>query len=559
MFIFQFIKYNNNTTLSHLLRYNGAGAIICFDLEDSLEDFKSKENTFRQKENARKDLINIFELLESAHEKIKFGIRTNRFNSDEFQKDLRVLRNRKINYIFLPKSESEIEISNAMKSFQTYGIFYDEIIPVIETRNSLKNLEGILKGLKGTIKKIAFGHGDYNLSIETLPFFHQYNPEYWKWVNKIIETVSKFNIAFINSPFVFLNDDEFFKKMLSHLYLLCNDNFGQITLTSNQSKLCNQYDKDSKTFPNLLKDRSDLAVTQKYAKSVIDNFENYDNSKGFAVDVENEILLTPQEYILAKKYISKTFVSKINLVFAGGCFPVQYNILFEDLFHQTLKRKMESELGKELSIKLLRYERFKNCFLKIKSHCDFKNTDILIFHIRPEPVLRIAKLYYKYLDNGGKIRRSLNIPFLKKINSEEFDIYEITRIFENSYKRKRKKNNNIFLELNYFFGYLVCNRKFAFKQYLNLIREIKTYCDKQNIRFLLLTPPGSSGTKFEEMLCKYMNRKIIKWCNENTIDFINGFTHLNEKEKYFDITGRFASQEYHDHISEKIFEKFKTT
>lgn len=556
MFIYQFIKFNSETNSGHLLKYFRTGATICFDFEDSMYDAINSKNSENLKLAARENFKRAYKLLKQNDE-IKTAVRINSAKEYEQEKDFASLTGKRINTILIPKAENPDDIALVSEKLKLNGIHCDEIIPIIETRTALQNFQLILRETKSLYSKIAFGHSDYNLSINSLPFFHQYNCEYWKWVNKIISIISDYNILFINSAFLFLNDSGFFGKILSHLYQILGDNFGQITLTSKQSEICNSFDKKYKGFKRLIDNRSDLRVPDGYAESYIREFESQNQKRGFTVSKKNNVLLSPHEYITSKRYINEKKSKIIDLVFTGGCFPVQYNILFEDLFHQKLKHLLYSD-GIGLNLKIIRYERFRNTLNKISGYCSKNKTDLLIFHIRPEPFFRLLKLYYKYNDKEGKTKRAFNIPFLNSIKPEEFDVYDIARELEDYSDNPGRKSNPLKADMNYIAGTVFGNLHYAVSQYSKLTLNIANYCKATGIKFAVLGPLIRSCSITESRFSNYFCKKTECFCQINRIRFISGIPPDKDKIVCTEKNGKYATMVYHNFIADKLFNEINS-
>ena len=458
MFIYQFVKYNSNTNQEHLNKYSGTGAVICFDLEDSAYDWVNPENSGKLKTGARNNLESVFRIAGQNAGKYKLAVRINADNIHELEKDLECLSGKHVHSVFLPKTDSPETIICIYNKLRNSDVSFEELLPIIETKNALINLPDIINNAAGYFSKVVFGHCDYNMSIDSLPFFHQKNNEYWKWVNRIIAVISEKNITFVNSVFLDFYNKEFFEKMLSHLHHICKGNFGQVTLTSRQSDSCNNFDKTFKGFKKLIDDRSELSTPDNYPSVIIKNFEDGYKADRNTVIVNDNVLISPQEYLKCKDYLHSKNSENQKLVFVGGCFPVQYNILFEDLFHQTLKHLYLSKYREKLNIKLLRYERFADCLNKIRNYCDENKTDKLILHVRPEPFFRLMKLYYKYKNEKGKFKSTLNLPFFSVAMPEKLDVYETERNFPN-YASFNKSNpdKSLKADINYFAGILFGN------------------------------------------------------------------------------------------------------
>ena len=544
MKVYQFIKYNQKTNINHIKNYGNDSLIICFDFEDGIRNGLDENLSLKQKENFRKYFIQI---LEKFNKNDKIGIRINTKNLAELEKDLKINKNKNIHSIFLPKVESQKELINIIKVIENYKIKYKELIPIIETKTGLDHIEEIVKITK--IKNIAFGHCDYNLNINVFPFFHHDSREYWKWVNKIVSVTNKEKICFINSPYLSNNNYTFYSSMLEYLRIISNSNFGQITLSNIHTDIClNQSEHKKIKFTKLLDNRHQLYETADYVKNIVESYE--DNNKGLGLSRNNERIISYQEYIVSKKILSENKFKTINLTFVGGCFPVQHNILYEDIFLVKAKKNIENKLKINLKIDIIRYERFTKLIDKIIKLNKRKNIDILILSVRPEPLLRIIKLYYKYINNKGKLKKSLNIPFLNLINPEKYDYLILGRLYDYSIKNKKSHIHNMLISLNYLMGMLIGNLIYAKNKYIKLINDIEKYCNKHNIEFILLGPNLRNNNKVEPYFCKKLDNEIRKYFPSKKI--INGLDTTYKDQKVFNKNGIHVNELYHDMIAERI-------
>jgi hypothetical protein len=173
------------------------------------------------------------------------------------------------------------------------------------------------------------------------------------------------------------------EAMLENLYGIFGSDSGQVALTSKQASLISNFtlNKKSSGFQNLLEDRYDLKIPGQYAEKLIKSFEVDNQSKSFTVSKKSKILISPHEYLMAKSIKANVKLFDINFTFVGGCFPVQTNIVFEDLFHQILKRRIEESINVTFNINIIRYERFTACLDKIRDYNKNNAVDILLFSI----------------------------------------------------------------------------------------------------------------------------------------------------------------------------------
>ena len=208
----------------------------------------------------------------------------------------------KIKSLLLPKTEVADDLVELSGLLYASKIMYREIIPIIETKKGMENLPSIIDFPAGTLKKIAFGHCDFNLDNDHFPFYHQDSDKYWSWIEQIMSAIKTRGLLFLNSPYQKLNDDKGFLRMLYKLDSVCKSRYGQFTLTYRQSELCMNYSGD-----RIIGQQSDTGYNKtdpvKYAKEIISNYEKHYLNKGFVLTGEGRIILSPHEYLAAKKFL----------------------------------------------------------------------------------------------------------------------------------------------------------------------------------------------------------------------------------------------------------------
>jgi citrate lyase beta subunit len=553
--IYQFIKYNSETSIESLEAKCKSGAIICFDLEDSIFNWIDETKGPGLKQDYRKWLNNILRKLKAETIPLKIGIRLNSFDSGEQQLDLESIPDgTKIHTILVPKVETAFDIDSLAERLTAKNLNISEIIPIIESREGLHNLECIVS-CKYPVLKMGFGHCDYNLSIGSFPFFHQDSTEYWKWVNRIIAVLKTHNCTFINSAYLNLGDSAFFQSMLAHLQFICQGNFGQFTLSYQQILLCNTFSKQPNSIAEIGRNRLDLSINKEMLLSLKSTFEAENKGQGFSMTSDTKTLTSPQEYISAKQHLASWKENTIHFTFVGGCFPVQSDILFEEVFHRILAKKAEDNLNVNFNVNIIRYEKFSNCLQRIIKYNEHKPIDYLAFHIRPEPYLRIIKLYYKYLNSGNKLQASLNLPFLGILNPEKYDLLSAGR--RNSYDARKNRSGLYYtlINCNYMFGYLIGNHTYAKHKYLSLVKDVIEFCNNRKIKVIILGPAIRSETFFEAILSKKLEKFMSKSLKNADANYIFGLVkHQDKGKKYFQENGIHATELYHTLIANRIYE-----
>lgn len=548
---YQFIKYNKSTSIVHIEKIHNTGAVICFDFEDGILNPLNMSMSASLKEEAREEFNTIYSLIYNFNNKIKIGIRLNNIKTSDFEKDLIKINGKTFDSIFTPKIENSEDICLITDKLNEFKIEYKNLIPIIESKKGFENLENIVQSNQ-KLNKIAFGHCDYNMDIESYPFFHQNSWEYWKWISVIISKSEKYGIQLINSPYLNIENEFFFCSMLDYITTKKNHFCGQVTLSTRQSSQCNSREPGNKNFTQNLENKNIISTDKKFAFEIVNDFEINNKKKG--ISKCNSRFISLQEY-LASKYQIGDKREIIEMCFVGGCFPVQYNIVFEDLFHQKLRRKVEDCLKNKLNFNIIRYERLCTVLDKIKTLTGSKKLDFIVFHVRPEPYLRLIKLFYKYIDNKGRRKYSINLPFLNLLNSEKYDILDLYMMFHINVTQRNSVFHKFLITCNYFFGIIIGNKHNALKSYYQITNEIIDYCKGNNIKFVILGPNRRSNNYPEPSMCRDLDLYISKRIGKQ--NYICGYE--NDKNmKMNQENGIHVAQEYHDLIAKKLYETIIT-
>jgi len=284
--------------------------ILCFDLEDIVKEMPGNATNDMEKQLHRRAVVDTMAILSDFSKNIRIGIRVNVFNSNEFYKDLEVLEELRaqvrLTSIFLPKVESGNEILRCFNLLKEREIEFDDIIAIIESENAYLNLNEIVTVAKDFSKKLAFGHCDFNFAYRHFPFFHQHSEKYWEWIATIGKVTKANNVVFINSPYLFLDDDEGFLWNLKQLNEIVTGSVGQITLTLRQTMLCSPGGNNSVPLKPKGIDFIGSEQMETFAATLISDFEkNRMGSLSFSLSSKKRILISPHEYLAAKEYLKK--------------------------------------------------------------------------------------------------------------------------------------------------------------------------------------------------------------------------------------------------------------
>ncbi len=301
-----FIKYFSTGFTSYFNKISKSKAVFIFDVEDSIQDIGNETRNRVLKQKYRDILRALLNANEEIYQKERIGIRLNSVHTKEFEKDILLLKDlKKVHWetILIPKIENRFEIEEVLSTLYKNNIKFNNIGIFAETRKGMSSLKEIIEPVSYKLKYVIFGHADYNIDSDIFPFIHHGEATYWKWVTTILTQMSGSNLTFINSPCLFLGDDELFNFTLNQLNYICKEKYGQMTLTYKQTKLCNQYlptKPNFTSFPIIEKDP--IA----FAKNILGKLAGKDADKSFCID-DKGYLMSPHEILMAKRVAASNY------------------------------------------------------------------------------------------------------------------------------------------------------------------------------------------------------------------------------------------------------------
>ncbi|MBU1013201.1 MAG: hypothetical protein KKG99_09345 [Bacteroidetes bacterium] len=303
MKVFYFIKYFENGFNAYFEKINNCIATFTFDLEDSIHDFNDQNRSRLLKEKYREILKNVLNQNLNIHHYHSIAIRINNPLIKEFSKDIKLLK--EINgihwdTIIIPKVENINQIKITLLELKKNQVKFQNIAIFIETKNGMSALKEIIFNNIPELKYVIFGHADYNLDNRIFPFIHQSESQYWSWVEKMFIDLVDSNIIFINSPCLFLDDNDLFNFNLKKLSDIFKVRFGQMTLTLRQTSMCNNFKE--RDFGSLKYPYIKSVDKVEFALELIKEDSMKKSDKSFSINGYNNFIC-PQEVVMARLFL----------------------------------------------------------------------------------------------------------------------------------------------------------------------------------------------------------------------------------------------------------------
>ncbi|MGI4874192.1 MAG: hypothetical protein ACRYFX_23775 [Janthinobacterium lividum] len=209
----------------------------------------------------------------------------------------------------------------------------------------------------------------------------------------------------------------------------------------------------------------------------------------------------------------------MHLTIVGGCFPVQHNIAPGQFYHDTLRALLAPDCGGQWpELAIVRYERLSNCLAKVAAAHARQPTQVLLFHVRAEPVMRLAKFYYRYLNARQQVRHSLNLPWGAPGQPERYTLSARPQPApapppETSLRRALR-------QLNLRVGAWLGNRHRALRQYDALVLALAGFCHREGIRLLLIGPVSRPCASEENRLSQQLHAHYLAFADQHGLDYL---------------------------------------
>ena len=241
--------------------------------------------------------------------------------------------------------------------------------------------------------------------------------------------------------------------------------------------------------------------------------------------------------------------SDLKIAFAGGCFIQQANI--QKLSHETVIDLLakDSICANKITIK---YSRVATCFEKIEESYNRHKFNFLVFHLRPESILNLTKVYVKYRTDSDAFSYGINLPVCNKN-------IPVTRCAQRRdsqlslVKKKEKRSRKILRNLNYSLGYLAGNWHYAINQYLGLLDQIVSFCEINNVKLMITNSIPCPNSRLENRIAILINSKFEKYNETHKLNHVNCFRLFDNHQNYiFSPNNIHVNQYGHDLIGELI-------
>ena len=303
MEFFQYLSLVRFKALASLLKnYSNKNVSIILDLEDSAQDLFSKKKTKDLKNICREGLIYISK--KKILIKNNIFIRINKIETEEFASDIKAIKSSiqyglRIKGIFVPKVEnfSELNKTNNILN-KNYRI---KLVPIIETKKGLENLENIVKkDKKKIISHVHYGHFDYCLDQNLWPFPEPYHKEYWDIIIPMLKILKKYKYNFVQTPFPLIKNYSIYWSSVKYIKEVLKISKFNMSLVRHDKKFFTRPNKIKKLKIKPMSKNNSFKII--FAKKIYKEYlDNKSSKKSFSLSKKR--FIAPHQFIMAKRFL----------------------------------------------------------------------------------------------------------------------------------------------------------------------------------------------------------------------------------------------------------------
>ncbi len=284
---YHFAQLREAAFLPYYAAIVGAGGIVCFDWEDSMQVAGDDDATRALKHAQRQQVRQLLARPDLAGEHL--AVRLNAPDTAHYAADIQALRGLPgLHAVFVPKAEHPDALRQVLRELP---VPVRHVVPIVETTAGFAALPALLAVPDARLALVAFGHCDYNLSLGLFPFRHQDAAQYWDWVAELDAHLQAAGKHLLNSPVLRLAADAHFQAVLHRLRTYPSA-AGQITLCLRQTLACAAAAPAAGPPPA-------AGFTPDFGPHLTQCFEQHQlPGRFFALDAERR-LISPHEYAAA--------------------------------------------------------------------------------------------------------------------------------------------------------------------------------------------------------------------------------------------------------------------
>jgi citrate lyase beta subunit len=319
MRILQFASMQQAEVMARLIRASRRSpATVVVDLEDGLWDVIDEAETSALKAVGRENLVTLAQTHPELFARHPIGVRINRSTGPHVELDLDALalasRFVEFECVVPTKIETGAELREIAANLRGRGVAFRTIVPIVETRHGLANLERILDAARdvGT-EWLAYGHFDFALDSGWWPFPEPGEARFWEQVVPLVHRLERAGLGYVHPPYFQTHDRVGMASIIRRLERTCSREFGIITLGPRQTEMADRLssrdgpaDEAVNAAPPMALRTASGESPSDLARRVVTAFlATRRHPGGFALDPRSGEFISPHVYLAARGYLRR--------------------------------------------------------------------------------------------------------------------------------------------------------------------------------------------------------------------------------------------------------------
>ena len=315
MLILQFTAMRRPDVTARLIRSTRlTPSTVVLDLEDSLWDVTDPAGSSTLRAAGRTHLVALAQFDHELFARQRIGVRVNRVSGPDAAADFEALgqasRFVEFECVVVTKVESGADISQNLAQLRDRGVAYRSVVPLIETRRGMDNLDDIIEMSRSAgIERLAYGHFDLCLDSGWWPFPEPWEAGFWALADPLIHRWEAAGLGYVHPPYFQTRDEEGLAWIIRRLGRTCEREFGIITVGPRQAALAarSTAQSDSPREEDLASwatARTTGETPSEMARRVMATFLAARREPGgFALDQLTGTFISPHMYVAARNYL----------------------------------------------------------------------------------------------------------------------------------------------------------------------------------------------------------------------------------------------------------------
>lgn len=240
-------------------------------------------------------------------------------------------------------------------------------------------------------------------------------------------------------------------------------------------------------------------------------------------------------------------VEDIKIGIVCGCFPTQPGIVPDELYHRVLAKRIENEKQIIMNVASTWYNTVASGFALAQQLISTEKPDIILFHVRPDPFLRISKIWMKYNDKEKRVKKKINLDADDAMIADDFTPAASQRL-----RQKKSLLHQAFRQLNYLLGILTGSHSNAIEKERMSIENILVECEQKKLPVIIVGPASRDTGFLENILLHRLEKKLSLYFKDKSYVTCFG-TRDKNGERLFMEDGIHVSPIGHKRIADLIY------